>query len=199
MKGNLKEKDNILHNIFNERLDNTKELEDSYDLPSIKSLVKQKINEYIEYCESKGVYYFSDLPISSDINEFMFESISSCINFKKQLKKLENEIYNLKFVIPFITKGTYKKKALDKAGAYLTKYNFIDGMSFQDIYKMFYISYYQNPAIYGELTIEAVNDVIYKNEILAKKLGTLKEHQEVIQAVSDLVYKMIGDKQLIYK
>ena len=85
--------------------------------------------------------YFSDLPISSDINEFMFESISSCINFKKQLKELENEIYNLKFVIPFITKETYKKKALDKAGAYLTKYNFIDGMSFQDIYKMFYIIY----------------------------------------------------------
>ena len=66
------------------------------ELPSIRNAAIEKINSINDYCKKRGVYYFSELPISGIINSRIMNDVETGIfvaNSMPQKEDVSKKLY----------------------------------------------------------------------------------------------------------
>ena len=79
---------------YNQFLLKLNELYDPNEYGSIQNLARTKIMDFMAYCDSKDVYYFSELPISEIVNKLILEIVEDSLVFNDEenaiMKKLKD-------------------------------------------------------------------------------------------------------------
>lgn len=169
----------------------------SEDLVSIKEIGKEKIEEFEKYCISKGVYYFSELPISESINDIIITAIETGVDTKSLILDAE-KIKNRTFWIPIITPLSIYKNAMKKLRVYNSIIEIISNMDFEDIYKAEYAKYYINAIVSKD--VSEIEEMLKKDEELAVRLDMVEQFQEIKSIAERFIEKKKKDCKInVYK
>lgn len=180
------------HKIYNKfKFEINKKYEDrvSDDLPSIKELVLNKLNELNTFCEQRDVCYFSELPISEEINSDILFWLDEGLEYKNKIIDC-NKIKNIKFVIPGITELKYELIATRNLKEYLKCYQKIESIDIKSEYSEYYESYYKK-YITGydasEKKTKELNKLLDRDIEITDKLGLSEEFVPVKRMICSVI------------
>ncbi len=166
------------------------------ELPSIRDAAIEKINSINDYCKKRGVYYFSELPISGIINSRIINDVETGIfvaNSMPQKKDVSKKLY-----IPKITPLFFYAKSVKKEMVFNTIYNDIDNLKLEKIYRYTYLKYYDS--LIASESDETLKEMLEKDIEISKKLGLSEEFMSVKEHVDSLIERRNSVcKQNVYK
>lgn len=126
---------------YNEFLLQLNELRYNTQIGDIQTLAYKKLMEFIDYCESRGVYYFIELPISDIINMSIFKMVESS---KKLDERVENILKKCNKRSPFSPIRILDSiEANMVRSSYFDLYSELSGWDFHSVYRNCYMIYYK--------------------------------------------------------
>lgn len=160
---------------YNEFLLKLNELYDPNEIGSIQNLARAKIMSFIEYCESKNVFYFLELPISEIINELTLEIAKEGLAIDEEaiaiMKKFDdNNIFLLNLL--------YRIKLYRIRSKYFDLYGVLNEWDFGSIYYLGYKAYYEK-AFNNDITSEELKQALDRDNELSIRLGMEEEFSMV--------------------
>ena len=166
------------------------------ELPSIRNAAIEKINSINDYCKKRGVYYFSELPISGIINSRIMNDVETGIFVANSMPQKED--VSKKLYIPKITSLFLYVKSVKKEMVFDTIYNDIDNLELEKIYRYTYLKYYDS--LIASESDETLKEMLEKDIEISKKLGLSEEFMSVKEYVDGLIERRNSIcKQNVYK
>ena len=166
------------------------------ELPSIRNAAIEKINSINDYCKKRGVYYFSELPISGIINSRIMSDVETGIFVANSMPQKED--VSKKLYIPKITPLFFYIKSVKKEMVFYTIYNDIDNLELEKIYKYTYLKYYDS--LISSESDETLKEMLEKDIEISKKLDLSEEFMSVKEYVDSLIERRNSIcKQNVYK
>ena len=166
------------------------------ELPSIRNAAIEKINSINDYCKKRGVYYFSELPISGIINSRIMNDVETGIFVANSMP--QKEAVSKKLYIPKITPLFFYVKSVKKEMIFYTIYNDIDNLELEKIYRYTYLKYYDS--LIASESDETLKEMLEKDIEISKKLGLSEEFMSVKEYVDSLIERRNSIcKQNVYK
>ena len=166
------------------------------ELPSIRNAAIEKINSINDYCKKRGVYYFSELPISGIINSRIMSDVETGIFVANSMPQKED--VSKKLYIPKITPLFFYIKSVKKEMVFYTIYNDIDNLELEKIYRYTYLKYYDS--LISSESDETLKEMLEKDIEISKKLGLSEEFMSVKEYVDSLIERRNSIcKQNVYK
>lgn len=166
------------------------ELRGFNEVGSIKTLAYNKIMSFIDYCESRDVYYFSELPISDRINDAIFNIVNDSIEYDKEAVSLIKEIENRKG-ISILANLVTRLKLNGIRNDYFELYSVLSECTFKSVYSKGYKEHYDE--LIKNVSDEELSVILDNDRKISVKLNMEEEFKEIESRVRDCkinVYKI---------
>lgn len=183
-KEELKKIHNEELNKLKYRINTTQKPEIHNELQSIKKVALDKLYEIIDFCEAKGIYFYSELPISAYINKIILEYMDSGISLKEKI----SEIQKLKKTINPILKRTRLLEISEILAEYRRHIKYLKELNFEGLYITAYIEYYKDLIANG-----LIDNIQNGDTLLARQLGMEENYKIAMKILIGWSLNLIDD------